>query len=146
MHFIVANAAKHDVDDTSLVQEIQQLGLPKENSDVICKLYREKKDEMREVFANESYSIAKILKTDWRIDTVVASSEGPETPVHAVAHIKMTMDARPQDKIVKEDDADEVTADGHKVKELAFEISTEKLNVLVHELTRAKNVLDGLEG
>lgn len=29
VHFIVTNAAKHDVDESSLVQEIQQLGLPK---------------------------------------------------------------------------------------------------------------------
>jgi hypothetical protein len=43
VHFIVANAAKHDLDEASLVQEIQQLGLPKENSDAIGRQYREHK-------------------------------------------------------------------------------------------------------
>lgn len=43
MHFIIANAAKHDLDELSLVQEVQQLGLPKENSDAIGRQYREHK-------------------------------------------------------------------------------------------------------
>ena len=39
----MGNAAKHDLDEASLVQEIQQLGLPKENSDAIGRQYREHK-------------------------------------------------------------------------------------------------------
>eukprot|EP01035_Chromulina_nebulosa_P019533 gene19533-25431_t len=35
-HFIITNACKHDVDELSLIQEIQQLGLPKENSEALA--------------------------------------------------------------------------------------------------------------
>ncbi len=141
MHFIVANAAKHDLDESSLVQEIQQLGLPKENSEAVGKLFREKKDAMRERFAMDSYTVSKLLKTDWRIDTVIASSVASSNEV--VTHLKLTCDTRTQDGILP---TDSIVVDGYRIKELAFEIDAEKLDVLVHELSRAQAVLDSLEG
>ena len=141
VQFILTNAAKHDVDDVSLVQEIQQLGLPKENSDVIGKLYKEKKDELRVVFASYSYAITKVLKTDWRVDSVVATSN--QSTAQTTAHIKFLLDVRPQDaKVVNND----TPVDGFTLQELAFEISPEKLDVLIYELSRAKSYLDTLEG
>eukprot|EP01031_Cornospumella_fuschlensis_P040263 gene40263-49062_t len=44
LHFMISNSAKYDTDDKVLIQEIQQLGLPKENSDMIAKQYRETKE------------------------------------------------------------------------------------------------------
>jgi hypothetical protein len=41
------------LDEISLVQEIQQLGLPKENSEQIARQYREHKDTLRAQFADE---------------------------------------------------------------------------------------------
>ena len=147
MQFILTNAAKHDVDDISLVQEIQQLGLPKENSNVIGKLYKEKKDELRVVFASYSYSITKVLKTDWRVDSIIGSSNelnnNSSPSSKTCAHIKFLLDVRPQDSKVLNKDT---PVDGFNIQELAFEISPEKLDVLIYELSRAKSILDTLEG
>lgn len=44
IHFMIINAAKYDVDEASLSQEIQQLGLPKANADLITIAYRHNKD------------------------------------------------------------------------------------------------------
>lgn len=163
VHFIVANAAKHDVDETSLVQEIQQLGLPKENSEAVGKLYREKKDEMRDRFAADSYTISRLLRTEWRIDRVMASSAPSSSTANGgaagtgtttgdnvtVAHLKLTCDTRTQDGPLTAEQQQQLQfrggVDGYRVRELAFEISQEKLDVLVHELTRAQAVLDSLE-
>jgi COMM domain containing 4 len=147
VNFIVFNAAKHDLDDASLIQEIQQLGLPKENSEAIGKLFKEKKDEMRDQLASESYSIAKVLKCDWRIDGVIATSEEP-APLESVAHLKFVVDTRPQDSVIENGlstDGKGVVVDGYRVKELAFECSSENIDLLVHELGRAEAVLDSLE-
>ena len=143
VHFICFNAAKHDLDETSLVQEVQQLGLPQENSEAIGRLFREKKDEMRVRFAEESYSVAKLVKTDWRIDGVVASSD-ESNPAETTAHLKFVLDTRPQDS--SKDERNNITmVDGFRMKELAFECSAENIDLLVHELARADAVLDGLE-
>ena len=37
LQFVLSNSAKYDIDDTTLQLEIQQLGLPKENADVLVR-------------------------------------------------------------------------------------------------------------
>lgn len=126
------------------------MGLPKENSDAIGKLYKEKKDEMRNKFALDSYSVTKILKTDWRIDSVIATSDSTNTGTNSrtgtTAHLKFTVDTRPQDGDINRDSNSNVVIDGYRIKELAFELTPEKLDTLVHELSRAYSIVDGLEG
>lgn len=157
MHFIVSNAAKHDVDDVSLVQEIQQLGLPKENADAIAKQYRDKRDALRDNFAANSYRITRLLNTEWRVDAVLGTFscdaagehggcgvgvEQQESPA-SVVHMKMSVDTRPQDGLL----APTTTADSDtsaskaRVQQIAFEMSPEKLDVLIHELTQAQSLL-----
>lgn len=74
VHFMVTSAAKHDIDEVSFVQEIQQLGLPKENAEAVARQYREHKDTLREKFANDCYRISQLVSCDWRVDRVLASS------------------------------------------------------------------------
>lgn len=65
MHWIISSAAKYNVEDTTLSTELQQLGLPKgggslllkertELCDVLAKLYREKKEQLREHFTGQT--------------------------------------------------------------------------------------------
>lgn len=44
------NSAKYDVDDSTLLLEVQQLGLPKENADALAGCFREAKDSMQVTF------------------------------------------------------------------------------------------------
>ena len=74
IHFIVANAAKYDIDDKSLIQEIQQLGLPKDSTDAVANRYRESREPLRVKFAEESYRLSKLISVDWRVDHIIASS------------------------------------------------------------------------
>jgi len=137
VHFIVTNAAKYDLDESSLVQEIQQLGLPKENSEAIARQYREHKDLLRNRFADQSYRISKLVSTEWRIDQVIASSSEPEDGtgnLGPLVHLKLTIDTKPH----QPSDAE------RKIQELAFEVQPEKLDVLVEELEKAKNILANL--
>ena len=55
--FMVKNAAKFDVDEYTFLQEIQQLGLPKENAEAISKQYRDAKDAIQTTLHNNSYRV-----------------------------------------------------------------------------------------
>eukprot|EP00744_Colponema_vietnamica_P003134 GILI01004844.1.p1 GENE.GILI01004844.1~~GILI01004844.1.p1 ORF type:complete len:183 (-),score=22.89 GILI01004844.1:33-581(-) len=63
LRFILFNSGKFDVDDTILCKELQQLGLPKENSEALAKPYREKKDLLREKLAHATLSLPRVVES-----------------------------------------------------------------------------------
>ncbi len=134
---MLTNAAKHDLDEKSLIQEIQQLGLPKENSDAIAKQYREHKDTLRSKFAEDSYRVSRLLTTEWRVDQILASSDPDHSTPVSIVHLKLAVDTKPENGALIS------TAD--RVKNIAFEMSAEKLNVLIHELTQAQKLLENMD-
>jgi hypothetical protein len=73
LHFMLSSGAKYDVDDRTLLLEIQQLGLPKESADAIARAYSDEKDAMRARFGELAYSINKLKRVDWRVDQVLAT-------------------------------------------------------------------------
>jgi plasmid stability protein len=163
VHFIIINAGKHDQDEQSLVQEIQQLGLPKENAEALGRQYREHKDILRAALAEESYRMNKYLSTDWRVDCILASSTSSPTPNtiilpssqenhdYAVSkpdtgvalHLNILYDSRPQDGPME---SSLISNPVDRVKNVAFEVSPEKLDLLIHELSIAVKSLDSIEG
>ena len=130
---MISNSAKYDTDDKVLIQEIQQLGLPKENSDMIAKQYRETKEALRNKFAEDSYRVSRLLSTDWRVDTVLASSSGQITE-DKIVHLNMHIDTKPGE----EDSA-------MKHKNLAFELSGVKLDTLIKELRQVQYMIENME-
>mmetsp|Transcript_15742 Transcript_15742/g.26274 ORF Transcript_15742/g.26274 Transcript_15742/m.26274 type:complete len:211 (+) Transcript_15742:75-707(+) len=138
VHFIVANAAKHDLDEASLVQEIQQLGLPKENSDAIGRQYREHKDQLRSCLADQSYRVAGLISVDWRADLTVTSSV-EDAPLQPTVHLKLRLDSAPERGPLPP--GAEEDGEG-RVKEVAFEMGADKLDVLVQELGQALTLME----
>lgn len=148
VHFIVTNAAKYDCDDRSLTQEIQQLGLPKENTDAIVKQYREHKETLRAKFAEQSYRVSKLLNTDWRVDHIIASgAPGEEGHTGALVHVKLQIDAAPEKNATNPLTLGDSTikSDGARIQDIAFEMSAERLDLLVHELSEAQKLLESVE-
>lgn len=150
LHFMLTNAVKHDVDEKSFVQEVLQLGLPKENTDAIAKQYRENKDRLREKFAEESYRVSRLLSVDWRVDQVLASSETAATnsknaSMSATVHLNLRVDTKPQLGALPVSTDSSVAVLNDRVKALAFEMSAKKLDVLIHELSQAQNLMESIE-
>lgn len=147
------NAAKFDVDDKSFTQEIQQLGLPKENVDAVIKQYRDHKDALRVQLAKESYKVSNLLDVSWRVDQLLGSSEVEETFVEPLAHIKLQVDTQPQRGAITAEqkynygnNTDEIIlSDGKRIKDVAFEITADKLDILIHELSAAHLALESLQ-
>lgn len=140
IHFIITNAAKYNVDESSLSQEIQQLGLPKANADIISGSFAQNKEALRSKYAAESYRASKVVSSSWRVDQLVASSNG-EASGDYIAHIKLVVDTKPE---IRPEDV-QVTASVSPLKHIAFEVSEDKLNLLVHELTLAQKMLDNVD-
>ena len=160
LHFMITNAAKYDLDDTSLIQEILQLGLPKENTEAIAKQYREFKDQLRIKFADESYRVSRLISTDWRVDQILAASDSTIIQViliflilsllifnyiiiiiqkqrEKIIHLKLNIDK--SDKSVKSSNTS-----NDKVTNLAFEMTDTDLNVLIHELAQAQKLMENI--
>jgi hypothetical protein len=145
---MLTNAAKFDVDEKSFVLEVQQLGLPKENTDAIAKQYRDAKDMLRNKFADDSYRVSKLLNVDWRMDHIIASSKPTLDDERVVqlgplVHLNLTVDAKPhlEDNTM----APSLAKDAERFKNIAFEISPQKLDVLIHELSHAQSLLQNMD-
>jgi COMM domain containing 4 len=136
VHFMITSAAQYDLDDRVLIQEIQQLGLPKENSETICKQYRETKDRLRAKLENSSYRVSKLTATDWRVDQVLASSADPKANTsHRVVHVNMNVDTEPN--------ASDISP--LRFQDVSFVMDAEQLDLLVHELAQAQHLMQSLE-
>lgn len=156
IHYMVTNAAKYDVDDKSFSQETQQLGLSKENSDVVMKHYRDAKDMLRNKFAEDSYRVSKLVAVDWRVDEVIASSRSKETTgevkeaspsmqLGPLIHIKLQVDTKPECNEFSEPDEEGLNeCMASRLKNIVFGISSEKLDVLIHELSHAQKLIQNM--
>jgi COMM domain containing 4 len=148
LDFILVNSAKYDIENEALTQEIQQLGLPKENAEALVKSYRDSKDALRERFGQQSFSLRKLTKAEWRADVVVSSSEldeinrpalqfklttGPPTGMPGFSH-GAGVDGSGGDGVVG--------GGGTGVEEVAFSTTMEKFQVLYSELRTARQLMD----
>lgn len=134
MHFIITNAAKYDVEDRVLIQEIQQLGLPKENSDTVAKQYRENKDALRDQMQKDSYRLSRLIACNWRVDHILASSEKQLDSINTekVVNVQITVDTRPGLPL-------------STIQNLGFELSPDNLDLLIAELTQAHEMMAELD-
>ena len=101
----------------------------------------QEKTELRDIFASESYRANKLLASDWRLDQVIGSSQD-EMIKGPLVHIKLQLDTRPHDGHI--DSSINNISDGDRIQDEAFELSVDKLDVLVHELSAARDSLQSL--
>jgi len=139
LDFIVTSAAKYDVEDYDLQEELQQLGLPKENSEAITKQYRTAKDQLRRRLEQKSYRVNRMLDTAWGVKSARASTQeaSPTTAADRVVQLKFSVDERPAESTAQKQEAEgeqrgeapTAVAPG-RVRKIAVEMSSERLNVL----------------
>jgi hypothetical protein len=72
--FILRQASRTGVDHAVLNQELQQLGLPKENSDGIARPFRIHAERLRAQASADSLRLPRLLSFDWRVDGILATS------------------------------------------------------------------------
>mmetsp|Transcript_3462 Transcript_3462/g.12482 ORF Transcript_3462/g.12482 Transcript_3462/m.12482 type:complete len:212 (-) Transcript_3462:103-738(-) len=132
LHFILSHAAGHAVDDVTLVKELQQLGLPKEHSESVCRPYREYSTKLREKLASQTPQIGGVDQVHWDVSYVLfanGSAEAASSPKQGerVVHLALQQDPCQQQ---------------HPSSSLRFAMSASKAEILLAELRRAKAGLE----
>ena len=125
--FIFSSAGKYSVDDDSLSNELQQLGLPKELATSLCKVYSDKKELLQNALKAKSMRVSKLVSVDWRVDYILGSSfidnmDDTRSEVHL--------------RITKSTDSQE--------QKIAFTASEEKFQTLTHELRDVYKMMESL--
>jgi hypothetical protein len=112
---------------------------------VISRQYREHKDSIRNKFSEESYRVTTLLSTEWRVDLTLCSSANVSVsnPRRAPSvQLKLELDSEPHRGGLE---AGTHLVDGNRIKELAFELETDKLDILLHELVHAQTLMESIE-
>ena len=132
---MLSNAAKFDVDEESLILEVQQLGLPKENTEVIAKQYMDAKELLRSKLAEDSYRVNQLVSVDWRVDHIIASSSIDSSSGGSLINVKLDLDSRFEQH-------DPSSQDSRRHSTIAFQVTPQKLDVLISELSQAKRLME----
>ncbi|KAF8784429.1 COMM domain-containing protein 4-like [Argiope bruennichi] len=72
--FILTSSAKHGIDEESLSNELQQLGLPKESAAALCKIFSEKFSLLQKKLRNDFLKLTEIKNINWQVDHILSSS------------------------------------------------------------------------
>lgn len=128
LSFILKSAGKYNVDGESLSNELQQLGLPKEHSVALCKVYADNLEKLQEEFRRQSLRLSRLESIDWRVDYVLGSSElkDVEEPF-----VQLRLRVR--------------NPDNDSIESLSFSLTQEKLKVFLAEMKQANNVMDSVK-
>ncbi len=65
--FILEHAVRHNVDDATLVEELLQLGLPREHADGLLRVLRERRDALASRARARTLRWPQLLAVDWRV-------------------------------------------------------------------------------
>jgi hypothetical protein len=127
LSFILSSAARYTVDGDSLANELQQLGLPKEHSVSLCKLYGDNLSKLQETFLDKTLKLDGMSNLEWRVDYVLGSSE-----------LQQVREPEVQLKFNK------TRADNQEGELVAFTVTSEKFRVLLAELKQAYTLMEGM--
>jgi len=121
--FIISSATKHNVEPDTLSDELQQLGLPKEHANALCKSYESKRDDLLAEALRKSFRMtSQLKKVDWKLNP---GKKGAERSVDL--------------KILLVDPAT------NKEEIISFTTSATKLKVLLHEVEVIKGQMDSVQ-
>ncbi|XP_077518482.1 COMM domain-containing protein 4 [Amblyomma americanum] len=127
LEFILKNSTKFAVDEESLVNELTQLGLPREHAVSVSKVYADRWPEILAVLKEQSLRLSSLDGApQWRLDYVLESSTAGEV---CQPSVQMKLGVK----------------QGNAVIPVHFSMSAEKCAVLLHELKQAHKVMKSLE-
>ena len=127
LSFILSSAAKYNVDGDSLSNELQQLGLPREHSMSLQKVYEDNLSKLQDFLRSTSFRLDKLKDLEWRIDYVLGSSQ-----------IKDLKEPEINLRFVT------INSDSSGEQPVSLTMTSDKFRVLLHELKQAYKTMEGL--
>eukprot|EP00299_Pterocystis_sp_00344_P012844 c6224_g1_i1.p1 GENE.c6224_g1_i1~~c6224_g1_i1.p1 ORF type:complete len:204 (+),score=62.24 c6224_g1_i1:36-647(+) len=131
LKFIYSSAARFDVSPTTLAKELQQLGLPKEHSDGLCKGFSDRKEFIQSALIKESLTLPRVESVNWRVDYLLDSSA-----------VQTVNEPSVQLQIKTTRSLDGVLSQPQNVN---IELGTDQLSLLLHELRTARQTMKKIE-
>lgn len=127
LSFIFTSAAKHSVSGDTLDNELQQLGLPKENAGSLCKVYGDNLQKLIAALNERSLRVSTLEGVQWRVDYVLSSSTvkdigEPSVALELMRRNPITMETTP----------------------VTFTLSQEKFRLLLRDLKQAHSTMTSL--
>eukprot|EP00056_Hartaetosiga_gracilis_P015968 m.3498 g.3498 ORF g.3498 m.3498 type:complete len:172 (-) comp3556_c0_seq1:61-576(-) len=126
--YIMKNATRYDVDSETLANELQQLGLPKEHSQSLCKSFGSFSGKLRDHLGKQTLKVNALESYDWKVDYVIGSSQ-----VESIQSPQLSL------KLKVESNADEIP------REVTAVVDKNLLDLLVLELQEACEIMNRLE-
>ena len=151
IQYIVSSAAKYACEAGVLLEELQQLGLPRETCEAITRVYHKNEDALRAQFAVETLKLPRLQDVAWRVDYVLASSHLKKVRSPTV-NLALTVDLPPSVEVATAAGPSTSTAgpsgsgggsgggDGGS-RVVAFDLDADKFRVLRAELQRAYDLM-----
>ena len=127
-----------------MVQEIQQLGLPQSNANIIGREYNSSKVALQDRLAADTYRLSRVVDTKWRVDIDALPEKGKDPELFTYISILLE---RPKSASIS---ISSIQSNSHRresdqnqsnTETLNFAISSEKLDLLILELSQAKSIL-----
>lgn len=127
LHFIIASAAKYNVDGDSLSNELQQLGLPKEHTTSLTKSYSDNLQNLQQQLRKDSLRLSRLEGVEWRVDYIISSSALKDINEPCV---QLKLKVKP--------------AEGGKTQPVSFTVASDKFRLLLNELKQASAAMDSI--
>ncbi|CAL1270814.1 unnamed protein product [Larinioides sclopetarius] len=122
--FILTSSAKHGIDEESLSNELQQLGLPKESTAALCRIFSVKFSLLQEKLKNDSFKLTEVKKIDWQVDHILYSSF-LKSDVNNPS-VKLSFEVKENDEMTLQ----------------SINMSSSKFQTLLHELKQACAIME----
>jgi len=123
LDYTIANATRHDVDEKTLGRELEQLGLPKEHAEAVCKPYGKEREALREAAMRSTVRVNGLRDLRWGVTFASDADESRNNASEGRLAIRLTLD----------------TIDEGRVD---VNVSEEKFRVLLSELKAVKALMD----
>lgn len=135
LHFILVSAARYDVAEEVLSEELQQLGLPKEHAEALASAFKDGRAPVQQHLRQTSLRLPALDALRWRVHEDVNVGRA-----HAV---EMLLDVTPQQKPAGGDAGGGGDAAGGAAasRALSFRVDAETLGLLCAELKAARERL-----
>jgi hypothetical protein len=121
LQYVITNATRYDVDELTLGRELEQLGLPKEHVEAVCKAYWKERVGLRKAMGLRTIKVNALRDMAWGV--TFSSGEESSGGVKDGLGIRLRLDT------VEHGNLD-------------VEVSEEKLRVLLGELKAVKALMD----
>lgn len=127
LSFILSSAAKYCVDGDSLSNELQQLGLPREHSISLQKVYEDNLSKLQDYLRSTCFRLDKLKNLEWRVDYVLGSSQ-----------LKSLKEPEINLRFVT------LNSESSTEQSISLTLTSDKFRVLLHELKQAYKTMEGL--